>query len=58
MRPVSGSIRWIFRSRYSATQSAPSAQVSPELPSAAGDGIVASTAPLDGSIFRMMPFPS
>src|SRR5213593_460709 len=51
--PVSGSIWWIFRSRYCPTQSVPSAHVSPESPPPPGAGIETSTRPVFGSIFWM-----
>src|SRR6266550_4718920 len=51
--PVSGSIWWIFRSRYWPTQSVPSPHASPESPPPPGAGIVESTRPVFGSIFWM-----
>ena len=51
MAPVSASIWWILRARYSPTQSVPSAQVRPESRPWAGAGMVATTWPERGSIF-------
>ena len=51
MAPVSASIWWILRARYSPTQSVPSAQVRPESRPWAGAGMVATTWPERGSTF-------
>src|SRR6202162_2861824 len=51
--PVSGSIWWIFRSRYWPTQSVPSAQASPESPPPPRAGIEESTPSVFVSIFWM-----
>src|SRR5229473_7286988 len=51
--PVSGSIWWIFRSRYWPTHRVPSALARPESPPPPGAGIEESTRPVFGSIFWM-----
>ena len=53
MAPVSGSIWWIFRSRYCPTHRLPSAQARPESPPWPGAGIDATTSPVAGSILSM-----